>query len=71
VQSVAGSSTRIDIDRDGNGCHSVWTSKESVPNAVSQLSLANGLVPYAGGRVKSILPVSQSGEGPAPSRDGE
>ena len=36
--------TRIDIDDDGNGCHVVWTNNElSVPNVVSQASLATGL----------------------------
>jgi hypothetical protein len=36
--------TRIDIDDDGNGCHTVWTNeKEAVPNVVSQASLVTGL----------------------------
>jgi hypothetical protein len=34
---------RIDIDADG-ACQPVWTSPEVVPNVVSQLSLANGLL---------------------------
>ncbi len=36
--------TRIDLDNDLNGCHTVWTNnKERVPNVVSQLSLVTGL----------------------------
>jgi hypothetical protein len=36
--------TRIDIDDDRNGCHTVWTNtQESVPNVVSQASLVTGL----------------------------
>jgi len=36
--------TRIDLDDDGNGCHVVWSNTvESMPNVVSQLSLATGL----------------------------
>jgi len=36
--------TRVDIDSDGNGCHTVWENKTlSVPNVVSQASLATGL----------------------------
>jgi hypothetical protein len=36
--------TRIDLNADASGCHIVWTSEESVPNVVSQLSLATGLM---------------------------
>ena len=38
--------TRIDIDEDGNGCHTVWTNiEETVASAATQkLSLANGLI---------------------------
>jgi hypothetical protein len=37
-------STRIDIDDDRNGCHTVWTNNEErVPNVVSQASLPTGL----------------------------
>jgi hypothetical protein len=36
--------TRIDLDEDGDSCHTVWTNdKESVPNVVSQMSLVTGL----------------------------
>lgn len=36
--------TRIDLDSGGTGCHTVWENKTlSVPNVVSQASLATGL----------------------------
>jgi hypothetical protein len=35
--------TRIDIDANSK-CHKVWTSKERVPNAVSKMSVGNGLI---------------------------
>jgi hypothetical protein len=35
---------RIDLDRDGSGCHTVWTSDVVSPTVVPKLSLANGLV---------------------------
>ncbi len=36
--------TRIDLDGDGDSCHTVWTNDdESVPNVVSQASLVTGL----------------------------
>jgi hypothetical protein len=35
---------RVDIDRDGRGCHTVWKSPEISPSTVPKLSLANGLV---------------------------
>jgi hypothetical protein len=36
--------TRIDLDEDGDSCHTQWTNdKESVPNVVSQISLVTGL----------------------------
>ena len=35
---------RVDIDRDGRGCHTVWRSPEISPSTVPKLSLANGLV---------------------------
>ena len=36
---------RIDVNRNGLGCRLVWTNTtEHVPSAVSQMSLANGLV---------------------------
>jgi hypothetical protein len=36
---------RIDIDRNGNGCHGVWRNDtERAPTVVSKLSLANGLI---------------------------
>jgi len=37
--------TRIDLDADGHGCHTVWTNMEvSSPWATAKLSLANGLI---------------------------
>jgi hypothetical protein len=38
--------TRIDIDADGNGCHTVWTNMEEVvaSTATQKLSLPNGLI---------------------------
>jgi hypothetical protein len=36
--------TRVDLDRDGKGCHHVWTSKEVAPTVVPKISLPNGLV---------------------------
>jgi hypothetical protein len=36
--------TRVDLDADEQGCHIVCTNLESVPNVVSQLSLATGLM---------------------------
>jgi hypothetical protein len=36
---------RVDINRNGIGCHRVWTnSAERAPSVVSKLSLANGLI---------------------------
>ncbi|SNQ61468.1 hypothetical protein [Candidatus Methanoperedens nitratireducens] len=35
--------TRIDLNPDGS-CDTVWNSSERVPNVVSKMSLANGLV---------------------------
>jgi hypothetical protein len=36
---------RIDINPDGNGCHTEWTNMaESIPTVVTKLSLANGLI---------------------------
>jgi hypothetical protein len=35
---------RVDINRNGTGCHVVWTSGERAPSVVPKLSLANGLV---------------------------
>ena len=35
---------RIDIDRDGTGCRTVWKSDETSPTVVPKLSLPNGLV---------------------------
>lgn len=36
---------RVDINRNGRGCHRVWTNTtESAPTVVSKLSLANGLI---------------------------
>jgi hypothetical protein len=37
--------TRIDLDEDGNGCHTVWTNTEEViPTVVTKMSLASGLI---------------------------
>jgi len=35
---------RVDIDRDGRGCHTVWQSDERAPSVVPKLSLGAGLV---------------------------
>jgi hypothetical protein len=35
---------RVDLDRDGRGCHVVWESDERAPSVVPKLSLAAGLV---------------------------
>jgi hypothetical protein len=36
---------RVDLNRNGKGCHKVWTNTtESAPTVVSKLSLADGLV---------------------------
>jgi hypothetical protein len=35
---------RVDLDRDGRGCHSVWRSFVRAPSVVPKLSLAAGLV---------------------------
>ncbi len=36
---------RVDINRSGKGCHTVWTNNiETAPTVVPKLSLANGLV---------------------------
>jgi hypothetical protein len=35
---------RVDIDRDGTGCHKVWHSDEISPTVVPKLSLGSGLV---------------------------
>jgi hypothetical protein len=35
---------RVDLDRDGKGCHRVWRSAEIAPSVVPKLSAANGLV---------------------------
>lgn len=48
--SVEGKTTtpgfvRVDINRDGRGCHRVWlNTSESAPTVVSKLALASGLV---------------------------
>lgn len=37
--------TRVDVDRDGQGCHVRWeNAQERSPSAVPKMSLANGLV---------------------------
>ena len=35
---------RVDLDRDGRGCHRVWQSEERAPSVVPKLSLGSGLV---------------------------
>ncbi len=35
---------RVDLDRDGRGCHTVWHSDERAPSVVPKLSLGSGLV---------------------------
>jgi hypothetical protein len=35
---------RVDMDRDGTGCHKVWHSDEISPTVVPKLSLGSGLV---------------------------
>jgi hypothetical protein len=35
---------RVDIDRDGRGCHTVWKSSEISPSTVPKMSLASGLI---------------------------
>ena len=35
---------RVDVDRDGSGCHRVWLSKVRAPSVVPKLSLRAGLV---------------------------
>jgi hypothetical protein len=36
---------RVDLNKNGNGCHRVWlNSTESAPTVVSKMALANGLV---------------------------
>jgi hypothetical protein len=36
--------TRVDLDRNGRGCHTVWKSKVIAPTVVPKLSLGAGLV---------------------------
>jgi hypothetical protein len=36
--------TRVDLDEDGSGCHTVWESDERAPSAVPKLSLGGGLL---------------------------
>ncbi len=44
-QQTAPGFARVDINRNGRGCHLVWTnSTERAPTVVSKLSLANGLI---------------------------
>jgi hypothetical protein len=42
--TVPGGVERVDVDRAGRGCHSVWHSDERAPSVVPKLSRANGLV---------------------------
>ena len=44
-QLTAPGFARVEINRDGRGCHLAWTDTSiSAPTAVSKLSLANGLI---------------------------
>ena len=44
-QTTAPGFARVDVNRNGRGCHLVWTNAtESAPTVVSKLSLANGLI---------------------------
>jgi hypothetical protein len=43
AQATAPGIERVDVDRDGRGCHRVWRSSERSPSVVPKLSLANGL----------------------------
>jgi hypothetical protein len=36
--------TRVAIDRDGRGCHTVWESEEMAPSVVPKLAAGSGLV---------------------------
>jgi hypothetical protein len=36
--------SRVDVDRDGRGCRTVWESGERAPSVVPKLSLGSGLV---------------------------
>jgi hypothetical protein len=36
--------TRVAIDRDGRGCHTVWESEETAPSVVAKLAAGSGLV---------------------------
>jgi hypothetical protein len=42
--TTAAGLTRVDINANGRGCHTVWTSIESAPTVVPKLSLSSGLV---------------------------
>jgi hypothetical protein len=35
---------RVDVDRDGHGCHTLWRSHERAPSVVPKLALGNGVV---------------------------
>jgi hypothetical protein len=35
---------RVDVDRDGQGCHKVWSSSERAPSVVPKVSAKAGLV---------------------------
>ncbi len=44
-QITAPGFARVDVNRNGLGCHLVWTNwSESAPTVVSKMSLANGLI---------------------------
>jgi hypothetical protein len=42
--STAPGIERVDVDKDGRGCHTVWKSNVVSPTVVPKLSLANGLI---------------------------
>ena len=42
--STAPGIERVDVDKDGTGCHTVWKSNTVAPTVVPKLSLATGLV---------------------------
>ncbi|CNG38291.1 putative secreted protein [Mycobacterium tuberculosis] len=42
--SSAGGVSRVDVDPDGKGCETVWTSKERSPSTVAKISVPSGLL---------------------------
>lgn len=43
-EAIVGGLQRVDIDRDGRGCDTVWKSDERAPSVVPKLSLGAGLI---------------------------